>query len=333
MSVDPLEVFADRLGEPGPEQAMIAACRRLVNDTGQLEPPISLSAIGRRLGVSVAYDETTGDGSVHAVGDGFVVRLRHHGDGRHRSGGPPELQGTWRRARFTLAHELGHVVLMRALPPGIRVALASPEYHDSVERLCNLGAAEMLMPAERFEFDLLQSGWSPHGLADLHDLYRVSWSTLIVRLSEVLNANVSMWRSAERPHERDVLRVVASFGGPGWLPRGLSDRYLSQPVVHIGLRDGVAACLRLSSTHDRADDGSLAVAAVVPTRHSHDAQLLRPRSSPLRGEHPGRDQVLLLRLPASDRERFDLLRRADPLDANDDALVPSPLAMAIPATA
>ena len=79
MSVDPLEVFADRLGEPGPEQAMIAACRRLVNDTGQLEPPISLSAIGRRLGVSVAYDETTGDGSVHAVGDGFVVRLRHHG--------------------------------------------------------------------------------------------------------------------------------------------------------------------------------------------------------------------------------------------------------------
>jgi hypothetical protein len=313
MSGDPLAAFASRLEAAEPEEAMRKACRAILAATGQCEPPIALAPVWRKVGAQVRRDETIGDGSTQAIGDGFVVRVPAS---VKRTGGRGH-GGNWRRSRFTVAHEIGHVLLLRTLPAGSRADLACEEHHAQVERLCNVAAAELLMPAARFAQDLKAAGVTPEGLACIYDNYLVSWSTLAVRIAEVSDASTSLWRTGTRPGERDVLRVTSSSGGRGWLPDDLSERFLSQPVVRLALRDGLAACGRLRSAHATSDVFSPALAARISRRDAPQRPLPQWGDTAIPDEHLADELVLLARLPIGATATFEDLRRSVPIDADD----------------
>lgn len=150
----------------------------------------------------------------------------------------------YRRARFTVAHEIGHIILYEQLadePEALR-ALQDAEHWHAVERTCNLLAAEMLMPREDFQSSALTCSLHPVGLRTLYDHYLVSWEPLLLRITEVFGGSlVPFARFRRHAGERLALRVKRSPAGRGvWMPAGLTSRYLHPDVVEQAYVHGAA---------------------------------------------------------------------------------------------
>ena len=94
-------------------------------------PPTDLVDMAKKIGVdTISYERIPGSGELHKERDGYSIVC---------SSDQPRF-----RQRFTVAHELGHVILERT-------GRNAPRAGDSVERLCDMLAAECLMPTSVLE--------------------------------------------------------------------------------------------------------------------------------------------------------------------------------------
>jgi hypothetical protein len=85
---------------------------------------------------------------------------------------------------------------------------------------------------------------SPAGLSHLHARYAVSWSALLVRLSEVLRVSVAVFRHhARHSSEPERWRVHRLYGAAHgvWLPVGMTTRHFSATVVEEAAAQSYAA--------------------------------------------------------------------------------------------
>jgi uncharacterized protein DUF955 len=213
--------------------ALIAACRAFASVHGAGRLPLRLDLLLRAAGARREARRLAGDGRLEMDGDGrFVVAVEA---GQH-----------WSRQRFTIAHELAHIILFSefAYDPEALRHLRSPELWSVVERACNAAAAELLMPGDDVRAVVGRAGLDPRGLSELHVRYAVSWSALLVRLSEVLCVPVVVFRRHARhmsePERWRVHRVYGAAQGL-WLPTGMTTRHLSVPVVEdAAAADGIA---------------------------------------------------------------------------------------------
>lgn len=97
-------------------------------------PPTNLEDVGRRVGVTrISYESFPGSGELYKEKDGYRIVC--------------SSDQTRSRQRFTVAHELAHVILERT-------GRNAPRAGKSVERICNILAAECLMPTSVFESQL-----------------------------------------------------------------------------------------------------------------------------------------------------------------------------------
>ena len=97
-------------------------------------PPTDLEAIGRKVGIQkISYERFPGSGELHKEKDGYRIVC---------SSDQPRA-----RQRFTVAHELAHVILERT-------GRNAPRAGKSVERVCDMLAAECLMPTSVFKAQL-----------------------------------------------------------------------------------------------------------------------------------------------------------------------------------
>jgi len=139
----------------------------------QESPPVNLSAVASRLAdIRITLDDIERDGYTLDLGKlGFEIILSR--------------RGSKARRRFSLAHELGHVVLFLAKP-----ALSSRLRHDAppIERWCNAFAAELLIPGEwvtrHFRATELSDPLEAIGL--LSGRYEVSREAMKTRILELL---------------------------------------------------------------------------------------------------------------------------------------------------
>jgi hypothetical protein len=325
---DALAHFATVHGEATPRLAMARACETMLEASAQARTPIHLAPVWRLLGAQVRTEDMASDGALGAYGGHFVVRVRQHVRRLVSRGGGQRHPSSWRRWRFTVAHELAHLILIRSLPGDLLESLADPDSHAEVERLCDVGAAHLLMPGDAFDQAVLYAGVSPQGLRTMYDEFLVSWSALLVRLSERFEANAALWSPRQRDADGELMRVVQSFGtpnGPLWLPPGLSERYLTEPIVRVALRDASAACRRLESAHAAAP-AVLALGARIPTTSRPQEALPLWRGLTVPDEQPQRDLVMTLVLSSRSRTAFNVLRRAEPFDRPRGAAA-IPLAM------
>ena len=84
------------------------------------------------------------------------------------------------RSRFNVAHELGHLILHRNIPPG---CLTRPEIFDVVERQAHAFASAFLMPAKTFSNDAVAP--SLEGFRSLKSKWKVSIQAMIVRAEDL----------------------------------------------------------------------------------------------------------------------------------------------------
>ena len=127
-------------------------------------PPTDLVDVGRKIGVrEVVYESFPGSGELYKVSDGF--RIVCSSDQAHA------------RQRFTVAHELGHVILERT-------GRNPPRTGPAVERVCDMLATELLMPASVFEH-LLPARLTIPGIVGLANTFQTSITSTAIRCAEL----------------------------------------------------------------------------------------------------------------------------------------------------
>jgi hypothetical protein len=189
--------------------------------------------IARALGVRVIERELPEDGWMRWTENGPIVCL--------------SLDAGLARGRFTLAHELGHVLLRGAYTTAPDPTRARRAFH-SEETFCDALAGGLLMPrswvSKRFE-------GAPRGFATIQSLARaagVSLSAAIVRLREVhgwqrtllqwrakhgswvYDAEAGMW-----PSEQGAIKPSA---GTPWALNERRSRGYSSCRMYLPLRIG-----------------------------------------------------------------------------------------------
>ncbi len=177
--------------------------------------------------------------------------------------------GSWTRQRFTIAHELGHVIAGDAQDLQVDLDVTAPSTgHSHTEMRANAFAAAFLMPA-----DTITSRW--HGVdeglfAQLVGELRVSPSTLAWRLKNLslidtaersrLGSN-ALWKCAQRGDWLDtyhaLTRIQPEIRRPGLLSRdalrAFEDGSVSARVAARVLDIPPETLLPASPPHDKVD--------------------------------------------------------------------------------
>ena len=126
-----------RIRELAPEASTVrGAVKHVIAELlqGVVSPPTDLDEVGRRIGVQeICYESFSGSGELHKEKGGYRIVC--------------SLDQPRTRQRFTVAHELAHVILERT-------GRNAPRAGSSVERVCDMLAAECLMPTSTFDVQL-----------------------------------------------------------------------------------------------------------------------------------------------------------------------------------
>ena len=123
------------------------------------------------------------------------------------------------RQRFSLAHELGHLLLQKLQLSGSAPKNRDNGQSDDEERLCDQIAAEILMPRIAFYEDGWMEGWSLKSLRTLAGTYDTSLPATAVRMVDLMpeEALMGVWKvsdegkpSLQWPHSGKTAFAVPS---------------------------------------------------------------------------------------------------------------------------
>jgi hypothetical protein len=162
------------------EQAVEIVVARLINEL--VYPPTPLEDVARRLGVTLSFEEDLPiSGELRREGESLrIVCSKSLNPGR---------------ARFTIAHEIGHAFFETSGP-------RPPRHGKELERLCDMIATEILMPRAVFQAAMS----TPLTLAKVRDLsqsFGASLTATAIRCAELSGATAL---------EMDADGLVWSYG-------------------------------------------------------------------------------------------------------------------------
>jgi hypothetical protein len=127
-------------------------------------PPTELQTLGQKIGVrEILYESFPGSGELHKLKDGYRVVC---------SSDQPVA-----RQRFTIAHELAHVILART-------GRNAPRDGKDVERICDMIATECLMPTSIFE-PQIPVNLTLRSISRLADIFGASLMATAIRCAEL----------------------------------------------------------------------------------------------------------------------------------------------------
>lgn len=282
------QVLAQRANTSSPEAAVVGISLAFLRKAKQNRPPVALRPLLDLLEIDFKWAPShfapgNGVASLESTSSGFRVLV-------HES----EFRRNWRRARFTLAHEISHVLIAKVLSDKELIenlAGTEAEYWQ-LERLCNIGAAELLMPRPHFRSQLSAANLTAERLLQLYDMYLVSREALVWRIGETIpRGAVLRWRCyARSSEEANRLRVVSSYppyqGSKirPWLPKGATTRHAPQIPQHgLGGQD----CIEIPELVIRLNHKKWVGAGVLtkwPDRHGHQPVI---SGFPVPDEPPG----------------------------------------------
>jgi hypothetical protein len=132
------------------------------------------------------------------------------------------------RINFTVAHEICHTFFYERVP---EIKFSSHPVDPEEERLCNCGAAELLMPAHDVKRRVKEKPVSLEALQTLADHYRVSAPAMLIRLR-----NLSLWKAELvlwHQMTNGTFEVKRSWGGKmaAW-------RWLDMKIPRAALSEG-----------------------------------------------------------------------------------------------
>jgi|HubBroStandDraft_1064217.scaffolds.fasta_scaffold49733_1 hypothetical protein len=241
---------AQRLMSTAGSPDVLEAVRTITADLlrGAECPPTDLDAIAARLKARVTGEEIFGSGELRRDGSGYVIVYA--------------ADLSIPRRRFTIAHELAHVVIDRTGPN-------APRAGKELERLCDLIAAELLMPAPIFraqmpvmlhiaDIFLLAKQFQASLAATAHRCAELSRSTLFEVAYERLTWSCGPLRRSSALRDDDLIQHIrrASAGESAQTVLYLNDDSSIRPVrveYHAFGRTGRALFLLTAASMSEAE--------------------------------------------------------------------------------
>jgi Zn-dependent peptidase ImmA (M78 family) len=162
-----------------PVAAILWHARRLIAESGIVKPPFRPASFAHLRRVKkLVYKTMQVEGCLIPYDGDFIIELRK--------------DRPYERMNFTCAHELGHTFFYESVPSiKYRTVTSSQPHHDpEEERLCNIAAAELLMPSDVFRKISRDYSPSPQSLQLLAQTFESSLIATIVRL-----LNLKVWGS------------------------------------------------------------------------------------------------------------------------------------------
>jgi hypothetical protein len=192
-------------GKRRPEEAILARSRGLLAELGRIEPPFSPEALAFLQGIrKITRADIPFDACLVPVEDGFHVELcKYHGKARQN---------------FSITHEIAHTFLMEQEPslraPKREKGIGESSNYGVIEKLCDIAAAELLLPESLFAKDAWQCGPSLDSIVYLSARYGASLSATAWRFAEMgfWRCYFVVWELGERESSNSVsLRARALF--------------------------------------------------------------------------------------------------------------------------
>jgi len=168
------------------KEALSSAIRELLARAGVTSPPVDLRRVAEAQGVTHIEETDLGtlDGCLIPTADGFVIKLNST---------MPE-----RRQRFSLAHEIAHT-LLKSAPAGSKhrglvtsATVSRPRSRHREERLCDMLAAEILMPEDPFRRSISRAEVSIRAIEATAALFEVSVQAAAIRFGQMVDATVEI---------------------------------------------------------------------------------------------------------------------------------------------
>lgn len=194
----PGRLFIERYGVPTDRDSVLRYPQFLRSEAGLTDkPPIHLSAIYQRFGMIRPLRVPLVDQQGILVDGNTGLILIKEDDAIARQ-------------RFTEGHEL-----MELLFDAIEQSDKSYNWdHDEKERLCDQGAAELLMPRSQFMLHLQESGISLQNARSLSKLYQTSLIATLMRMMDQGRGSAALviWHPALRKQEQMKQKQIAADG-------------------------------------------------------------------------------------------------------------------------
>ena len=211
-------------GEADPVRAITLRARTIALDAmdhGWNGPPFDPLQLADHLGIAVAPRHDVRDArTVPAPGGRVLVEFN------------PNRPSA--RVRYSIAHEIAHTLFPdcgeRVRHRAFHGELQGDEWQ--LEAICNVGAAELLMPLGSLK-SAKDSDWTIESLLALRQQYEVSMEALLIRIVRLTKRPVGMFCAARIEAGEDEGRFQLSYtiGSESWRAEVGSDLLPSETVL------------------------------------------------------------------------------------------------------
>ena len=238
----------DRLGGANVFAAIRRACVGLLVETGMQNLPTKLSVLARHLGATIRYGSDVLQGNEEAA-----LKLVNNRIVLCVSRAMFENYRTRPRARFSIAHEIGHLILFKLLgSKTLEYSDANRRAYQRIELLCDVAASHLLMPRSELSGALRAHGFTPHGTNEIRGIFDVSAAALFKAVADLVpDGAVLEWRYFRRHlAEEQTWRVLRAYTASGptclasWMPLGCTLKHIegldSPSTLSLGKPEGRA---------------------------------------------------------------------------------------------
>lgn len=193
-------------GDLDPIEAMESKAREvalMAMDLGWSGPPFDPVRLAELLGIDVEARDDVKDARLVPQGQRYKIQFN-----------PSRPRG---RIHFSIAHEISHTYFPDA-SHRIQHRQGPSALHDDwqVEMLCNIGAAELLMPVGSFQ-ELSGSAPSIESLLDMRKELQVSAEALFIRYAKLSKVRCAAFSaSGLQARGSDRYRLDYVIGSPSW---------------------------------------------------------------------------------------------------------------------
>lgn len=297
---DAFKRLADMYGVDTPEEAITSACQTMLWRCGISDAPVPLKPVGELLGLKrIIYDRYNQSNvltsHLRRCNGGYEIVLNNI----------DKQKRYWRRSRFTIAHEIGHLIIIDAVKdPRLLDSLRRDEASfRRMEALCNQAAAELLMPQQFLTSILSESGFSTDGIQRIYDRFLVSRKMMLIRLTEVIPAStLILWKQYARHNREDcTFRVTACYRNfkqypdAPWLPEHATVKNISRDMVSpvAGTKDTLFDDALILRTGTKRGVDYLAISCALPQCRDK-AQMLPSFDEMNVPDEPVTDEAIIL---------------------------------------
>jgi hypothetical protein len=206
-------------GYDDPIAAILSRARQLISESGLTVPPFPPRILASLRGVKdVVKVKMELDGLLISLPDGFIIKVN--------------ADHSPQRQNFSINHEIAHTFFLEYDMSALRGKIVKKDPAIGVfsqdqeeEYLCDIAAAELLMPMEFFKAMAKDHGLSIKSIQALADIFDASVPAVVRRLAEtnLWECVIVIWKFRDRPGSKErKLRIDWSIESKGlryYIPR------------------------------------------------------------------------------------------------------------------